>query len=99
MFSTAGINSIWDILKLMMPQMDDPPRRLIGVRNGVFDTLNGQFGAHQQEHWLRTVNSAKYTPPRTGENLAGHGPHFWQWLTQAAGAITTSRSVFSRRCL
>ena len=66
-FSAAGINSILDTLKLMVPQMGDPARRLIGFRNGVFDTVSGQFSAHRQEHWLRTVNSVDYTPPRAGE--------------------------------
>ncbi|VEA71549.1 DNA primase TraC [Serratia rubidaea] len=84
-FSAAGINSMLDTLKLMVPQMGEPARRLIGFRNGVFDTLSGQFSAHRKEHWLRTVNSVDYTPPRTGENLADHAPHFWQWLTRAAG--------------
>ncbi len=84
-FSAAGINSILDTLKLMVPQMGEPARRLIGFRNGVFDTVSGQFSAHRQEHWLRTVNSVDYTPPRAGENLADHAPHFWQWLTRAAG--------------
>lgn len=84
-FSAAGINSILDTLKLMVPQMGDPARRLIGFRNGVFDTVSGQFSAHRQAHWLRTVNSVDYTPPRAGENLADHAPHFWQWLTRAAG--------------
>ncbi|CAI2518764.1 primase-helicase zinc-binding domain-containing protein [Serratia liquefaciens] len=84
-FSAAGINSILDTLKLMVPQMGEPVRRLIGFRNGVFDTLSGQFSAHSKKHWLRTVNSVDYTPPRTGENLADHAPHFWQWLTRAAG--------------
>jgi len=84
-FSAAGINSILDTLKLMVPQMGEPVRRLIGFRNGVFDTASGQFSAHRKEHWLRTVNSVDYTPPRAGENLADHAPHFWQWLTRAAG--------------
>ncbi|MEX7635248.1 primase-helicase zinc-binding domain-containing protein [Serratia marcescens] len=84
-FSAAGINSILDTLKLMVPQMGDPARRLIGFRNGVFDTVSGQFSAHRQAHWLRTVNSVDYTPPRAGENLADHAPHFWRWLTRAAG--------------
>ncbi len=77
-FSAAGINSILDTLKLMVPQMGEPARRLIGFRNGVFDTVSGQFSAHRQEHWLRTVNSVDHTPPRAGENLADHAPHFWQ---------------------
>ncbi|HHK5628339.1 TPA: primase-helicase zinc-binding domain-containing protein [Serratia marcescens] len=84
-FSAAGINSILDTLKLMVPQMGTPARHLIGFRNGVFDTTTGQFSPHQKTHWLRTVNSVDYTPPKAGENLADHAPHFWRWLTRAAG--------------
>ncbi len=84
-FSAAGINSILDTLRLMVPQMGTPARHLIGFRNGVFDTTNGQFSPHQKTHWLRTVNSVDYTPLKTGENLAAHAPHFWRWLTRAAG--------------
>lgn len=84
-FSAAGINSILDTLRLMVPQMGTPVRHLIGFRNGVFDTATGQFSAHQKTHWLRTVNSVDYTPPKAGENLADHAPYFWRWLTRAAG--------------
>nr|WP_254603965.1 primase-helicase zinc-binding domain-containing protein [Serratia marcescens] len=84
-FSAAGINSILDTLRLMVPQMGTPARHLIGFRNGVFDTTTGQFSPHQKTHWLRTVNSVDYTPPKAGENLADHAPHFWRWLTRAAG--------------
>ncbi|MFC0226113.1 primase-helicase zinc-binding domain-containing protein [Serratia aquatilis] len=84
-FSASGINSVLDTLKLMVPQMGTPARQLIGFRNGVFDTVTGQFSAHQKTHWLRTVNSVDYTPPKAGENLADHAPHFWRWLTRAAG--------------
>ncbi|HFL6936700.1 TPA: primase-helicase zinc-binding domain-containing protein [Serratia marcescens] len=84
-FSAAGINSILDTLRLMVPQMGTPARHLIGFRNGVFDTTTGQFSAHQKTHWLRTVNSVDYTPPKAGENLAEHAPNFWRWLTRAAG--------------
>ncbi|HEJ9095964.1 TPA: primase-helicase zinc-binding domain-containing protein [Serratia odorifera] len=84
-FSAAGINSILDTLRLMVPQMGTPARHLIGFRNGVFDTTTGHFSAHQKTHWLRTVNSVDYTPPKAGENLADHAPHFWRWLTRAAG--------------
>ncbi|WP_145529490.1 primase-helicase zinc-binding domain-containing protein [Yersinia alsatica] len=84
-FSASGINSVLDTLKLMVPQMGTPARHLIGFRNGVFDTTIGQFSAHQKTHWLRTVNSVDYTPPKAGENLADHAPHFWRWLTRAAG--------------
>ncbi|MGE4681520.1 primase-helicase zinc-binding domain-containing protein [Yersinia enterocolitica] len=84
-FSASGINSVLDTLKLMVPQMGTPARHLIGFRNGVFDTTTGQFSAHQKTHWLRTVNSVDYTPPNAGENLSDHAPHFWRWLTRAAG--------------
>lgn len=87
-FSASGINSLVDTLKLMVPQMGDPVRRLIGFRNGVFDTLAGEFKPHRKENWLRTVNNVDYTPPKAGENLADDAPHFWQWLTRAAGHNT-----------
>ncbi|MEA5104592.1 primase-helicase zinc-binding domain-containing protein [Pantoea sp. S18] len=84
-FSAAGIGSVLDTLKLMVPQMGEPARRLIGFRNGVFDTTNGTFNPHRRENWLRTVNSVEYSAPRPGENLADHAPNFYRWLTRAAG--------------
>lgn len=84
-FSAAGIGSVLDTLKLMVPQTGEPVRRLIGFRNGVFDTVTGTFGPHRRENWLRTVNSVDYTAPRPEENLKEHAPSFWQWLTRAAG--------------
>lgn len=84
-FSAAGIGSVLDTLKLMVPQMGEPSRRLIGFRNGVFDTATGTFSPHRREHWLRTVNSVDYTAPRPGENLADHAPAFWRWFMRAAG--------------
>ncbi|KGT87270.1 primase-like DNA-binding domain-containing protein [Enterobacter cancerogenus] len=83
-FSAAGIGSVLDTLKLMVPQMGEPARRLIGFRNGVFDTTNGTFSPHRRENWLRTVNSVDYSAPRPGENLADHAPNFYRWLTRAA---------------
>lgn len=83
-FSAAGIGSVLDTLKLMVPQMGEPPRRLIGFRNGVFDTTNGAFSPHRRDNWLRTVNSVDYSAPRPGENLADHAPNFYRWLTRAA---------------
>jgi len=83
-FSAAGIGSVLDTLKLMVPQMGEPARRLIGFRNGVFDTTNGMFSPHRRENWLRTVNSVDYSAPRPGENLADHAPNFYRWLTRAA---------------
>ena len=84
-FSAAGIGSVLDTLKLMVPQMGEPSRRLIGFRNGVYDTTTGTFSPHRRENWLRTVNSVAYSAPRPGENLADHAPHFYRWLTRAAG--------------
>lgn len=83
-FSAAGIGSVLDTLKLMVPQMGEPARRLIGFRNGVFDTTNGTFSPHRRENWLRTVNSVDYSASRPGENLADHAPNFYRWLTRAA---------------
>lgn len=84
-FSAAGIGSVLDTLKLMVPQMGEPSRRLIGFRNGVYDTTTGTYSPHRREHWLRTVNSVDYTAPRPSKNLVDHAPAFWRWLTRAAG--------------
>lgn len=75
-FSAAGINGILGTLKLMVPHMGELARRLIGFRNGVFDTVIGRFCCHRQENWLRTVNSVDYIAPKAGDNLAEHAPHF-----------------------
>lgn len=83
-FSAPSISGMIDTLKLMVPEMGKPARRLIGFRNGVFDTVTGKFGPHHQTHWLRTVNSVDFTQPKAGENLADHAPNFWRWLTRAA---------------
>ena len=83
-FSAPGISGIIDTLKLIVPQTGKPARRLIGFRNGVFDTVTGHFSPHSPNNWLRTVNSVDYTQPKAGENLAEHAPNFWQWLTRAA---------------
>lgn len=50
-----------------------------------FDTASGAFKPHRREHWLHTVNDVDYTPFKAGENLADNAPHFWRWLTRAAG--------------
>jgi len=84
-FSASGIGSIFETLKLMVPSMEKPARQLIGFKNGVFDTVTGEFRRHDKAHWLRTVNSVNYTPSKAGENLADHAPNFNQWLKRAAG--------------
>jgi len=83
-FSASGIGSIFETLKLMVPDMEKPTRQLIGFKNGVFDTVTGKFRPHDKAYWLRTVNSVNYTQPKPGENLADHSPSFWQWLTRVA---------------
>ncbi|MGC0862114.1 hypothetical protein WKG86_24520, partial [Pantoea agglomerans] len=47
--SAAGIGSVLDTLKLLVPQMGEPSRRLSGVRNGVFDTATATFSPHRRE--------------------------------------------------
>ncbi|MGA7588213.1 MAG: primase-helicase zinc-binding domain-containing protein [Rouxiella badensis] len=84
-FSASGIGSIFETLKLMVPSMEKPARQLIGFKNGVFDTMTGEFRRHDKANWLRTVNSVNYTQSKAGENLAEHAPNFYQWLTRAAG--------------
>ncbi|WP_224653189.1 primase-helicase zinc-binding domain-containing protein [Pectobacterium versatile] len=84
-FTASGIGSVLDTLKLIIPMQEKPQRRLIGFRNGVFDTVSGEFKPHRREHWLNTVNDVDCTPFKAGENLADNAPHFWRWLTRAAG--------------
>jgi len=52
LFSAAGINSIQDTLRLT-----DQARRLNDIRIGVYDTATGTLSTHDQENWLRLVNS------------------------------------------
>lgn len=84
-FTASGINSVLDTLKLIIPMQAEPQRRLIGFRNGVLDTVTGQFKPHRREHWLHTVNDVDYTPFKEGENLPDNAPYFWGWLARAAG--------------
>src|SRR5476649_1642537 len=60
----------WCMLRCI-PIREDPcmARRLIGFRNGVFDTVTGKFGPHHQTHWLRTVNSVDFTNPKPVKTL------------------------------
>lgn len=92
-FSAGKISGVVDTLKLMLPQQADPARRLIGFRNGVLDTRTGEFTPHRKENWLRTVSDVDYTRPVTGETLAEHAPHFWQWLDRAAGRSAEKRNI------
>ncbi|MBG0588135.1 primase-helicase zinc-binding domain-containing protein [Enterobacter kobei] len=92
-FSSGKIASVVDTLKLIIPQQDAPPRRLIGFRNGVLDTSTGVFSPHHKSHWLRTLCDVDFTPPVKGEMLEAHAPNFWRWLDRAAGSRADKRDV------
>lgn len=92
-FSSGKIASVVDTLKLIIPQQDAPPRRLIGFRNGVLDTKSGIFSPHSKTHWLRTLCDVDFTPPVEGETLETHAPNFWRWLDRAAGSRADKRDV------
>lgn len=92
-FSSGKIASVVDTLKLIIPQQDAPPRRLIGFRNGVLDTKSGVFSPHSKTHWLRTLCDVDFTPPVEGETLETHAPNFWRWLDRAAGSRADKREV------
>lgn len=92
-FSSGKIASVVDTLKLIIPQQDAPPRRLIGFRNGVLDTQSGIFSPHSKTHWLRTLCDVDFTPPVEGETLETHAPNFWRWLDRAAGSRADKRDV------
>ncbi|QEH57374.1 primase-helicase zinc-binding domain-containing protein [Citrobacter portucalensis] len=92
-FSSGKIASVVDTLKLIIPQQDAPPRRLIGFRNGVLDTKSGVFSPHSKTHWLRTLCDVDFTPPVEGETLETHAPNFWRWLDRAAGSRADKRDV------
>lgn len=92
-FSSGKIASVVDTLKLIIPQQDAPPRRLISFRNGVLDTKSGIFSPHSKTHWLRTLCDVDFTPPVEGETLETHAPNFWRWLDRAAGSRADKRDV------
>lgn len=92
-FSSGKVASVIDTLKLIIPQQETPARRLIGFRNGVFDTRSGIFSPHQKSHWLRTLCDVDFTPPVEGEMLQTHAPNFWRWLDRAASGRAEKRDV------
>ncbi|GLH22645.1 DNA primase/helicase [Enterobacter ludwigii] len=93
LFSSWKIASVVETLKLIIPQQATPARRLIGFRNGVFDTQSGIFSPHHKSHWLRTLCDVDFTPPVEGEMLETHAPNFWRWLDRAAGKNPQKRDV------
>ncbi|UNK62344.1 primase-helicase zinc-binding domain-containing protein [Buttiauxella ferragutiae] len=92
-FSSGKISAVVDTLKLILAQHEAPARRLIGFRNGVFDTTSGIFNPHSKTHWLRTLCDVDFTPPVAGETLERDAPHFWQWLDRAAGRNAHKRDI------
>lgn len=92
-FSSGRITSVVETLKLIITQQAAPARRLIGFRNGVFDTQSGLFSPHHKSHWLRTLCDVDFTPPVEGEMLETHAPNFWRWLDRAAGKNPQKRDV------
>ncbi len=92
-FSSGRIASVVEPLKLIIPQLDAPARRLIGFRNGVLDTSSGILSPHSKSHWLRTLCDVDFTPPVEGETLETHAPNFWRWLDRAASGNAKKRDM------
>lgn len=84
-FSDRGIDAAVKAMKLQIPVMEQQPDHLIGFSNGVYDLLDGTFRPHQPGDWLQNHNGIEYTHPVSGENLSGHAPCFYRWLSHAAG--------------
>ncbi len=92
-FSSGKIASVVETLRLIIPQQATPARRLIGFRNGAFDTQSGIFSPHHKSHWLRTLCDVDFTPPVEGEMLETLAPNFRRWLDRAAGKNPQKRDV------
>lgn len=84
-YTQHGIKSTVDAMKLSLPLMGSTTRNLIGFRNGVFDTVAGQFRAHRREDWLMIASDMDFIAAQEGETLESHAPHFWKWLTRSTG--------------
>ncbi|WP_339057976.1 primase-helicase zinc-binding domain-containing protein [Candidatus Regiella endosymbiont of Tuberolachnus salignus] len=82
-YTSIGIRSAVDALKLQLPLMKSPARHLIGFCNGVFDLQKKQFRPHNKEDGLLIVNEIDFTSPEPGETLVDNTPHFWQWIRRA----------------
>lgn len=84
-FSPVGIENAIAAMKLQIPEVGEQPRQLIGFANGVYDMRASQFRPHDAEDWLQNHNGIEFTQPEAGENLQTHAPHFYRWLSHAAG--------------
>ncbi|WP_047685979.1 toprim domain-containing protein, partial [Xenorhabdus sp. NBAII XenSa04] len=84
-YSPNGINNAISAMKLQVPVIGEPKRALIGFSNGVYDLSVQAFKPHAPEHWLMNHNGIAFTEPAAGESIRQHAPHFYQWLSHAAG--------------
>ncbi|WP_370276869.1 primase-like DNA-binding domain-containing protein [Xenorhabdus bovienii] len=84
-YSPNGINNAISAMKLQIPVIGEPKRALIGFSNGVYDLSVQAFKPHAPEHWLMNHNGIAFTETVAGENIRQHAPHFYQWLSHAAG--------------
>ncbi|SES67444.1 D5 N terminal like [Thorsellia anophelis DSM 18579] len=83
-YTSKGVQSAVDALKLQLPLMSKPISNIIGFKNGIFDLEKGEFRAHDRHDWLVVSNDITFTHAEAGETLATHAPNFWQWLNRAA---------------
>ncbi|MHA1067192.1 DNA primase family protein [Enterobacter ludwigii] len=79
-YSMTAMKNAVDTMKLSLQQMGETARHLIGFRNGVFDSSNGEFRNHQREDWLLIASEVDFVAAENGENLEKHAPNFWRWL-------------------
>ncbi|WP_338803555.1 primase-like DNA-binding domain-containing protein [Xenorhabdus griffiniae] len=84
-YSPNGINNAISAMKLQIPVIGEPKRELIGFSNGMYDLSVQAFKPHAPEHWLMNHNGIAFTESVAGENIRQHAPHFYQWLSHAAG--------------
>ncbi|WP_426575745.1 primase-like DNA-binding domain-containing protein [Xenorhabdus stockiae] len=84
-YSPNGINNAISAMKLQIPVIGEQRQDVIGFSNGVYDLSVQAFKPHVPAHWLMNHNGIAFTEPVAGENIRQHAPHFYQWLSHAAG--------------
>lgn len=94
-FSDKGIASAVSTMKLMIPEMKEPSRDLIGFTNGVYDLSARQFRPHSPTDWLLNHNGIEYGAPQPCESIEANAPHFYKWLCHAAGNDTAKMDRIS----